>query len=79
MHHHDVFEEKADKLLASIDRLPHSRELSEVLEGGESHNYKLGYLAAMILNWRDEGVLDPEFLPVAEVIAQKAKELGIAE
>ncbi len=75
--HHSLPTEQANAMLRSIDRMPWNLELSRILQGRESHNYKLGYLAAMILNWRDNGILYPEFLPLAEAIAQKAKELGI--
>jgi hypothetical protein len=39
--------------------------------------YKLGFLDGLFLNWRDAGTVPQEFLPLAEVIQRKAKEVGL--
>lgn len=76
---HGVDQHLQGELLKFLNSLPKSSELNTVLQGNEPHNYKLGYTAAMILNWRDQGLLGQEFWPFAEAISQTAKRLNIEE
>ena len=77
MHDHGIPDEQSETLLESVGSLPAEKGLAELLCGSESHNYKLGYLAAMILNWRDEGLLAPSLLTLANAIDRHAREVGI--
>jgi hypothetical protein len=74
---HRIPEADQQKLIAHVDSLPTQVEIRETLLSDKSRDWKLGYLAAVFVVWKEKGQLPPEFSSFAEAIREHAKQSGL--